>query len=652
MKINDSAVNNLRVLSCDLVNNAKGGHIGIALSAAPIMYSLYADGMNVNPDNANSIFRDRFVMSAGHGSALLYATLHMFGYDIKTEDLKKFRVLDSITPGHPELGTPGVDCASGPLGQGVASAVGMAIAERFMSETFNKPDIKLIDNYTYALVGDGCLMEGVGNEALSLAGTLGLNKLIVIYDENKSSMDSKTSVDFTQNTKKVYEGFGFNVIDVKDGNSVDQISLAIKEAKKSDKPSLVIVHSEIGYGTKQVGTPNAHNFMLLPEEFENLKKTFEITNKPFEILPSVLKEIKKIQKRYADVQKSWDSKLKEYQKKYATDYVKLQRFMGGDFSGVKTILEKLTSDREMSIRDAGHIVFNEICKFYENIIGGTADVSKSTKAFIADGGNFNIEDKGRNIFYGVREFAMSAIANGISLYGGLRTFVSTFTIFSDYLKPAMRMSALMEQPVMYLFSHDGLEAGGDGPTHQPIDQLTMMRAIPNAYMFKPADFNETKAAYMFAMTSKYPTAIVQSRNNVKNHDNDMEDALKGGYIISNEKKGKLNGILMSCGSEIELALETQQELWKKGVNTRVVSIPCTKLFEEQSESYKNKVLAKDSKIVVVEMGSSLSWGKYMANGDAICLDQFGKSASVGALKQHFGFTVENIVKVAKSTFRK
>ena len=304
MKVNELCANNLRVLSCDIINNAQGGHSGIALSAAPIMYSLYANALNVNPKNPTSFFRDRFVLSAGHGSALLYAALYMFGYDLSINDLKNFRQLGSITPGHPEMGTPGVDCAAGPLGQGVASAVGMAIAEKFLAEKFNKPDIKLVDNYTYALVGDGCLMEGVANEALSLAGTLKLNKLIVLYDANKASMDSTTDITFTQNTKEVYEGFGFNVIDVKDGNSVEDITAAISEAKKASKPSLIIVHTSIGYSTKNEGSPNAHNFILTVEDFSKLKKTFGIVDKPFDILPAVEKELKKGQKRKKNMQKT------------------------------------------------------------------------------------------------------------------------------------------------------------------------------------------------------------------------------------------------------------------------------------------------------------------------------------------------------------
>jgi len=651
MKTNELCVNNLRVLSCDVINNAKGGHSGIALSAAPIMYALYSNALDINPKNPTSFFRDRFVLSAGHGSALLYAALHMFGYDISINDLKKFRQLGSITPGHPEMRTPGVDCATGPLGQGVASAVGMAIAERFLAEKFNKPDINLIDNYTYALVGDGCLMEGVSSEALSLAGTLKLNKLIVLYDANKSSMDSTTNITFTQNTRKVYEGFGFNVIDVKNGNSVEDITAAISDAKKESKPTLIIVHTSIGYGTRNEGSPNAHNFILTADDLSELKNTFGIIDKPFEIIPMVQKEVKRSLSRYSECQKKWTKKTREYEKKYKTDYIKLQRFLGNDFSGVTTILEGLTADKEISIRDSGHIILNEICKYYENIIGGTADVSRSTKAFVSDSDKFNLNSKGRNIFYGVREFGMSAISNGISLYGGLRAFASTFAIFSDYLKPALRMSAIMKQPVMYIFSHDGLDGGGDGPTHQPVEQLTSLRATPNLYTFKPADFNETKAAYSYALNSEYPTAIFEGRNTVKNHENKVRDVLKGGYVLSYEKKGKLDGILLSCGSELELALDTQKELLNKGKNVRVVSMPCTKLFEEQLESYQNKVLPKDVKILVIEIGSELSWGKYIARGGSVCMSSFGESAPVKVLKEHFNFDIKDIMKVAKEVFK-
>ena len=650
---NDICVNNLRTLGCDAIMNVKGGHSGIVLSAAPIMWSLYSHALNVNPKKPDSLFRDRFVLSAGHGSALLYAALHMFGYDIKINDLKKFRHLGSITSGHPEMGTAGVDCATGPLGEGVATAVGMAMAERFMAATFNKKDIELFNNYTYALVGDGCLMEGVANEALSLAGTLKLNKLIVLYDENKSSLDSNTNLTFTQNTRKVFEGYGFNVIDVEDGNSVEDINKAIDLAKKSDRPNLIIVHTEIGYASKNQGGSEAHAFIFQEEDYGELKNTLGIQVNKFEVLDCVQKEASKSQKRYASCQKLWDDNLKKYKKKYPVDYAKLQRFMAQDFTKAGDLLSSLRTDKDISIRDAGKQVLNILCSYYDNIVGGAADLSKSTKTIIDNGGQFNLDPTGRNILYGVREFAMASITNGLALYGGVRPFASTFTVFSDYMKPAMRMSALMKLPVLYILSHDGLDSGGDGPSHQPIEQLDGLRAMPNTYVFKPTDLEETKAAYVWGLNNHCPTIIVQSRNVSKEQNNTTEDALKGGYVISKECNSELDGVLLACGTEVSLAIDTQSELKKKGINVRVVSMPCARIFDEQKESYKNKILPKGVKVVAFESASGMSWYKYIKYGGTVfSLNEFGASGPFKELREYFKFNLSNAVSVAKSVFKK
>ena len=650
---NNTCVNNLRTLGCDTIMNVKGGHSGIVLSAAPIMWSLYSHALNVNPKKPDEIFRDRFVLSAGHGSALLYAALHMFGYDIKINDLKKFRQLGSLTPGHPEIKTPGVDCATGPLGAGVATAVGMAIAERFMGATFNKKDIELFDNYTYALVGDGCLMEGVANEALSLAGTLKLNKLIVLYDENKASLDSNTNLTFAQDTRKVFEGYGFNVVDVDNGNNVDDINKAIDFAKKSDKPSLIIVHTEIGYASKNQGNSNAHAFMFSENDYNELKTQLGITVNKFEVLDCVQKEVSKSQKRYAFCQKLWDNNVKKYKKKYPVEYARLQRFMSQDFSKAEELVKSLRTDKDICVRDAGNQVLNILCTYYDNIVGGTADLGKSTKTIINNGGQFNSNPVGRNILYGVREFAMASITNGLALYGGIRPFASTFTVFGDYMKPAMRMSALMKLPVLYILSHDGLDAGGDGPTHQPIEQLDSFRAIPNTYVFRPTDLEETKASYIWGLNHHCPTIIVQSRNISKEQNNTTEDALRGGYVISKEQNNALDGVLLACGTEVTLAIDAQFELKKKGINVRVVSMPCERVFDQQKESYKNKILPKGVKVMALESASGMSWYKYIKYGGMVfSLNEFGTCGPFKELREYFKFTLSNVVSTAKSIFKK
>lgn len=644
MKIQEKVINNLRVLSCETISNAGSGHSGIALSAAPILYSLYANHIQVNPQNPHSLFRDRFVLSAGHGSALLYSTLHMFGYNISTQDLKQFRVLGSKTPGHPEIKTPGVDCSTGPLGQGVASAVGLAIAERHMASIFNKKDIALIDNYTYALVGDGCLMEGVANEALSLAGTLKLNKLIVLYDCNKVSLDSAVDITFAQDTKKVFEGYGFNVIEVVDGNDAKQISVAITAAKRANKPSLIIVNTRIGFGSMNEGSHKSHGDVLDADAIQELKNKFYMTSNAFSLLPEVKDSLRINKNRWVNIQQQWDKKIKNYEKLYNSDYKKLQRMLSDDFSALSDVFRDFKHTKNISMRDAGKLILNKINEFYPNIIGGSADLSSSTKTYLDDEKNFNLTPSGKNIFYGVREFAMGAIANGISLYGGLRTFASTFSVFSDYLKNAIRMSSLMNIPTLYVFTHTGFESGGDGPTHQAYEHIAGLIAMPNLHVFKPCNFEEAKAGYYHAFNSKNPTALILSRGTVGYIASSMADALKGGYILSAEdKKKKLDGIFLSSGSECEIILQAK-ELLKNNYNIRVVSLPCTELFDAQPKKYIEKVIPSACKNVMsVEMGSTMQWYKYVPKEGLIHgIDVHGESGTVESLKEHFGFTPDKI----------
>lgn len=648
------AVNNIRVLSCDMISNAKSGHPGIALGATPI-YLAIRKCMNASAKYSNHILRDRFVLSAGHGSSMLYAGLHLLGYKITMDDLKSFRKLGSVTSGHPEVGvTDGVDCSTGPLGQGVASAVGLAVAEAHLASKFNKPDLKLFDNYTYCLMGDGCLMEGVANEALSFAGTNKLNKLICLYDFNAITIDGSISQTFAQSTKDVLKAYGFNVLEVENGNSVADIEKAIKIAKQSDKPSFIIVKTEIGFGSPYQGQAKVHGTPLKDEELISLRNTLKMDIKPFEVKAETKEYFEEIKIQKENDFKVIDEKLNQYKKLYKQEFKTLQSY----FEPLKDIeknLEKLTQQKDDSTRNLSGEVLNYLSKIYPNIIGGTADVSGSTKAYIKDGGNFsNSNYSGRNILYGVREFAMSAISNGIALYGGLKPFASTFFAFSDYMKNGVRMSAFMNLPVMYILSHDSIAVGEDGPTHQSIEQLIQFRAMPNINVIRPCNMEETKAGYVIGLTQQKPSILCLSRQVLPHLNSTMQNALNGGYIFSKEKFDELNAIIIATGSEVELAVEAQKVLWQKGYNVRVVSMPCCEVFDEQNEKYKNKVLPKNMPSrIAVEAASNLGWFKYIGlTGDSVTINEFGVSGKASDLYKHFNITVENIVDTTIKNIKK
>lgn len=639
------AINNLRVLACDMISNAKSGHPGIALGATPICIAAQKN-MTASAKYSNHILRDRFVLSAGHGSSMLYAMLHLLGYNISIDDLKKFRQLGSNTPGHPEINvTDGVDVSTGPLGQGVANAVGLALAERHMAAIFNKEDIALFDNYTYCVMGDGCLMEGIANEALSFAGTNKLNRLICIYDSNNITIDGDTKQTFTQDTLKVLSGYGFNVIKVEDGNNVSDIEKAIREAKASDKPTFIEVKTKIGHGSPLEGSAKVHGSPLNDEALIELRNNLQINTEAFGVLDETKEYFEALkndqEKRFEEVV----AKLNVYKEKYPQDYAKLELFMS-KCDGVEEYLETLNIEEDMSTRDAGAKVLNHLTNKYENIIGGTADLSASTKAYIKEGGNFGVDNyAGRNIFYGIREHAMSAIANGVALYGGLKTFASTFFAFSDYMKNGMRMSALMDLPVTYILSHDSIAVGEDGPTHQCIEQLTQFRAMPNSYLFRPCDIEETKAGYALALNSAKPTILALSRQVLPYLHSTMQNALHGGYILAKEAKNNIDAIIIATGSEVQFAITAKNVLEEKGYSVRVVSMPCVELFEEQSVDYKESVLPSNvTNRVSVEAGSTLGWYKYVGlDGFAIGVDSFGLSAKANDVYNHFGITAEHIV---------
>lgn len=633
MKTDNLCVNALRILSMDEINAAKSGHPGIALGAAPILYALYSKVLKVTPKAEKHILRDRFVMSAGHGSALLYATLHSCGFNFSIDDLKNFRVLNSRCPGHPEAEADNaIDASTGPLGQGVANAVGMAIAERHMAAMFNKPDFKLFDNYTYCLVGDGCLMEGASHEALSLAGTLKLDKLIVLYDDNSISLDGKTDMAFKQDTEQVFKGYGFNVIKVKDGNNINKIVKAINKAKLGNKPALIMVKTVIGYGSSLAGSHKVHGAPLGEDETLKLRTKLGIVGEPFQINDKAKEVFDSLKERYSKIYEDFEEKLKDYKKNYPTDYRNLNVYLRNDFSDVDKYIANL-EPKICATRVASGEILNVIADNYTNLLGGCADVASSTKAKVYSA-DFHDLPAGRNIMFGVRELAMSCIANGIYCYGGLTPFVSTFFAFADYLKPGIRMSALNKQRVLYILTHDSLNVGQDGPTHQPVEQLAMLRSQPNTYVFRPADYTETCAAYSCSLNKNAPSCLVLSRQDLEPVGSNFEKAKQGGYVLKEEGK-KLDVILIATGSEVNTALDVSNELEEAGLGVRVVSMPCQEIFDAQTDNYKNSVINKEIPTFSLELSSDLSFYKYIGVGEIIGVTTFGKSGKPSEILKEF-----------------
>ena len=644
MGIENKVVNGIRYLSSAMITNAKSGHSGIALGASPILYSLYAKQMMVSPTRADSIFRDRFVMSAGHGSALLYATLHSFGYAISKNDLKNFRKLGNPkVAGHPEVNEKiGIDCSTGPLGQGVATAVGMAIGEAMLEARFNTETNKLFDYKTYAVVGEGCLMEGVSMEALSLAGQLNLKNLIVIYDCNQVSLDGATTETFGYDIKAVMKAFGFNVLEVEDGDDLTDLNQKLSLARKSLKPSFVVVKTRIGFRTEYEGSNKAHGLVLKDDELEALKRKLRLETKDsFELDKDVQLQLAIAKGRFNLNENVLDDKLKSFKLRYPKDFEELTKGAGIN----SAVFANLPIENNLSSREMGGKILNYLAKFDKRIVGGSADVSSSTKAVIKDSPVISKKDfSGRNIMYGVREFAMGAISNGLALTG-FKPFASTFFVFSDYMKSAIRSSALMGLPVTYILTHDSIAVGEDGPTHQPIEQLAGFRAMPNLNVFRPCSFKETMEAYKQAFSStETPSVIVLTRQNLKSFDNIIHDDIeKGGYIIYPETNGKLDGIIIATGSEVELAIESADTLRKKGINVRVVSMLNTKTFDEQSDTYKANVLSSKN-IVAIEAGAKEGLAKYVGNVEGIVgISSFGESGAKEQLFEKFKITKDEII---------
>ena len=649
-------INAIRVLSAEAIQKANSGHPGLPLGAAPIGYAAFTN-MVFNPKDTAFDNRDRFVLSAGHGSMLDYALYYLFGFGLTKEDIMNFRQLGSRTAGHPEYGVcPGVETSTGPLGQGIANAVGMAIAEAYLAEKFNKEGFPIVDHYTYALCGDGCMQEGIENEAASLAGALKLGKLIVLYDDNDITIEGDTDITFREDVGKRHEAMGWQVINVKDANDIGALNRAIKKAKaEKNKPSLIVIKSLIGYGSHLVGKASCHGAPLGEEGVATLKKNLEWTSEPFEVPEEVFKHCKKFASKGKRAQKAWKEMFKAYAEQYpelAKEYISWKK---KELPDLKNIEELWQFEKDDASRGYGATVLNKLAKYVPNLIGGSADLAPANKSNMKSRGDFLPDDRtGSNMHFGIREHAMAAIVNGMYLHGGLIPYCATFAVFSDYMKNAMRMSAIMELPVTYILTHDSIGVGEDGPTHQPIEHLAGLRAMPHMKVYRPCDGRETTAAWINALTGKDPSCLVLSRQTIPMLEGTGEKAMKGGYILADSTKKTPDIILIATGSEVNLCVSAKAELAKEGIDARVVSMPCVEDFEAQSEKYKESVLPKAVRArLAVEAGSPMCWYKYVGmDGKIIGMERFGESAPAGKLFAKYGFTVENVVNNAKEVLGK
>ncbi len=642
----DKSINAIRFLGLDAVNQANSGHPGIVLGAAPMIYTLFTQFMNATPTDSKWFNRDRFILSAGHGSAMLYATLHLSGYDVSIEDLKQFRQLESRTPGHPEYGhTDGVEATTGPLGQGLSMAVGMAIGEAHLRARFNRPEFPIVDHYTYVICGDGDLQEGVAQEAISLAGHLGIGRLIVLFDSNDIQLDGPTEWATSESIEDKFKAMNWHYMKVRDANDVDEITEAINVARGvTDQPSIIEVKSVIGYGSSKAGDSATHGAPLGVDETERIKRAFHYDLEPFSAPIEAYEDFRFNVKDRGDVAMAkWQAKLEQYRETYPELAAQLDQIMSGelDVDWRKALATQAIGTKEAS-RVSGGRTINALSQHIGHLIGGSADLTKSTKAKGA-GGNFHHDTPlGRNINFGVREHAMGAIVNGLTLHG-MKAFSGGFFVFADYMKPAIRMAAIMCVPSVFVFTHDSVAVGEDGPTHEPIEQLSMLRTTPNVNVYRPADANET--AYVFRMaleSTETPSVIVLSRQNltVKTRTR-WSDVKRGGYVISDAED--FEGILIATGSEVGLALDAQQELQSQGIVVRVVSMPSLEVFRAQSKRYQDSVLPPDcTKRLAIEMGAPDVWYRYASA--VMGIDRFGVSAPGDDAIAYFGFDVAHVVK--------
>lgn len=664
--IDQLSINTIRTLSIDAIEKANSGHPGMPMGAAPMGYSLWTRFMNHNPKNPNWFNRDRFVLSAGHGSMLLYSLLHLGGYDVSMNDLKEFRQWGSKTPGHPEFGhTPGVDATTGPLGQGIAMGVGMAMAERHLAGTYNKEDMELVNHFTYSICGDGDLMEGVSGEAASLASHLKLGRFIVLYDSNDISLDGDLDRSFSESIETRFKGYGWQYIRVEDGNNLEEIAAAVEEAQSDlSRPTMIEVKTTIGYGSpNRAGKSDVHGAPLGADELKLTKEAYKWTfENDFHVPEEVYTHFREtVADKGAKVEAEWNELFDAYKTKYPELGKQLEAAMKGELpEGWDSEIPVYEEGKSLASRASSGEVLNAIAKQVPSFFGGSADLAGSNKTNIKNEADFTAEDySGRNIWFGVREFGMGAAMNGMALHGGLKVYGGTFFVFSDYLRPAIRLAALQQLPVTYVFTHDSIAVGEDGPTHEPIEQLPSLRAMPNLCVIRPADGNETAAAWKVALESeKTPTALVLTRQNLPTIKGTDETALegvrKGAYVISKAGKETADALILATGSEVGLAVDAQKALQQEGIHVSVVSMPSWDRFEQQSQEYKNSVLPKDvKKRLGIEMATPLGWERYTGDeGDILAINGFGASAPGERIMKEYGFTTENVVARVKALLDK
>ena len=656
-ELDQLSINALRFLAVDAVEKANSGHPGAPLGCAPIAYLLYHKYMRHNPKNARWSNRDRFVLSNGHASALLYGVLHLTGYNVSIEDLQQFRQWGSKTPGHPERGdTDGVEVTTGPLGQGFGMGVGLAMAEKHLAALYNRPGFNVVDHYTYGLCSDGDLMEGISHETASLAGTLGLGKLIYLYDDNLISLDGPTELSFTEDVLKRFEAYHWHVQMVKDGNDLEAISNAIEAAQQAtDRPSLIAVRTVIGYGSPKAGTNKAHGEALGAEAVRATKKNLGWPeDKTFYVPDDARNNWLQAVEKGAKTESDWNAMFAKFKVAHPDVAAEFERVQAGRLrESVQKSLPKFPADsKPVATRTAGNTVMNAIAKEVPELIGGAADLSTSTKTIIKDSKNFHLDPTGQNIWFGVREFGMCAIVNGMAAHGGVIPYGSTFFVFTDYARPALRMAALMEVRSLFVFTHDSIGLGEDGPTHQPVEHLTMLRATPHLTDFRPADANETSAAWGLALERKGPSFFALSRQDLPLLDPDklrvFEGVRRGGYVVV-DGGNTPDLVIIGTGAEVWPAIRAAEQLKKDGITTRVVSMPSTKIFDEQPESYRDSILPDGVPTLAVEAGATLCWWKYVGrHGDVIGLDRFGASAPGTTVLEKLGFGTDNVVSRAKA----
>lgn len=653
--VDQKAINTIRFLAVDSIQKANSGHPGMPMGCAPIAFLLYSKIMKHNPQNHKWQNRDRFVLSAGHGSTLLYSTLHLCGYKISMDDLKNFRQWGSITPGHPEYGlTEGVETTTGPLGQGFATAVGMAMAQAFLSAKFNKPEFKIIDHFIYGICGDGDLMEGISHEAASLAGHLKLGKIIFFYDDNGITIDGETSLAFSENIDQRFNAYGWHVEKVNDVNELSQLERALLAAQNDERPSLIITKTHIGYGSpNKQDKESAHGSPLGEEEVKLTKRNLGWEEDKFFFIPEDVQDLfSSLKNKFNSYEEEWNKLFAEYKTKFPEEANLFENIFAGNFGeGWKNHLPKFEDDgKKIATRQASGAVLNSVKKYLPTLIGGSADLAPSNNTFLKDEGTFSTSNySGRNFHFGIREHAMGAALNGMSLYGGVIPYGGTFLVFSDYMRPAIRLAALSHLNPIYVFTHDSIGLGEDGPTHQPVEHLASLRAIPNCVVVRPADANETSYAWKFAIENKRsPVALVFTRQAVKVLDQNKyasaENLLRGAYVLYQTNEN-YEMIIMASGSEVELSLNSAAELEKKNISVRVVSFPSWELFELQTDDYKNSVLPQNIKRrIAIEAGVNIGWKRYTGEqGIEISIEKFGVSAPDKILFEKYGFTVSNVV---------